>query len=152
MYLERYHQVKISPSDVWRILRKAGVNRLPASQRYKRRETRWKRYEKQRPGHQLQVDVKFKGIGHVRIRPRTPRLNGKVERSHRIDSEEFYRLLEGEIIDDARLFETRPARRPPGVLFRRGDTSANCWHECHPAARPPPGGPHLIGDQEDSVV
>jgi hypothetical protein len=25
------------------------------------------------------------GIGHVKIRPRTPRLNGKVERSHRID-------------------------------------------------------------------
>jgi hypothetical protein len=24
-----------------------------------------------------------------------PRLNGKVERSHRIDAEEFYRLLEG---------------------------------------------------------
>ena len=59
MYLERYHQVKISPSGIWRILHKAGVNRLPASQRYKRRETRWKRYEKQRPGHQLQVDVKF---------------------------------------------------------------------------------------------
>ena len=128
------------------------MNRLPASQRYTRRETRWKRYEKQRPGHQLQVDVKFieplgekgrrkryyqytaindslacascaptratakdrhrvhrhvlsklpfavdqvqtdngqefssalhwhlvdKGIGHIRIKPRTPRLNGKV--------------------------------------------------------------------------
>ena len=162
------------------------MNRLPASQRYKRRETRWKRYEKQRPGHQLQVDVKFieplgqkgrkkryyqytaiddctrlrvlrayprndqktaiafidhvlsklpfavdagpdrqrpefgtafhwhlldKGIGHVRIKPRTPRLNGKVERSHRIDSEEFYRLLEGEVIDDARLFD----RHAPGM-------------------------------------
>src|SRR3712207_7798116 len=30
------------------------------------------------------------GIDHVKIKPRTPRLNGKVERSHRIDSEEFY--------------------------------------------------------------
>ena len=59
MYLERYHQIKISPSGVWRILHKAGVGRLPAPQRYKRRETRWRRYEKQRPGHQLQVDVKF---------------------------------------------------------------------------------------------
>ena len=29
-----------------------------------------------------------------------PRLNGKVERSHRIDGEEFYRLLEGVMIDD----------------------------------------------------
>ena len=45
-----------------------------------------------------------KGIDHVRIRPRTPRLNGKVERSHRIDSEEFYRLLKGQVIDDTRLF------------------------------------------------
>jgi hypothetical protein len=45
-----------------------------------------------------------KGIGHIRIKPRTPRLNG-IERSHRIDSEEFYRLLEGQVIDDARLFE-----------------------------------------------
>jgi hypothetical protein len=36
-----------------------------------------------------------KGIGHVYIRPRTPRLNVKVERSHRIDAEEFYRLHRG---------------------------------------------------------
>lgn len=182
MYLQRYHDIQISPSGVWRILNKAGVSRLPASQRYKRKETRWKRYEKQRPGHALQVDVKFiepigqtgkkkrfyqytaiddctrirvlrayprpdqktailildhvlsklpfqidkvqtdngaefgqqfhwhlldKGIGHVYIKPATPRLNGKVERSHRIDSEEFYRLLEGEVIDDADLFAER---------------------------------------------
>ena len=33
-----------------------------------------------------------------------PRLNAMVERSHRIDSEEFYRLLEGQVIDDANLF------------------------------------------------
>src|SRR5262249_7231852 len=45
-----------------------------------------------------------KGIDHVYIRPRTPRLNGKVERSHRIDAEEFYRLLDGQVIDDTRLF------------------------------------------------
>jgi transposase InsO family protein len=35
------------------------------------------------------------GIGHVYIKPATPRLNGKVERSHRIDQEEFYRMLDG---------------------------------------------------------
>src|SRR4029078_10348414 len=35
------------------------------------------------------------GIEHVYIRPATPRLNGEVERSHRIDAEEFYRLLDG---------------------------------------------------------
>jgi transposase len=59
MYLGRYHDVTISVSGVWRILKRLGLNRLPASQRYRRHNLRWKRYEKQRPGHQLQVDVKF---------------------------------------------------------------------------------------------
>jgi hypothetical protein len=40
-------------------LKRIGMNRLPASQRYQRRAPRWKRYEKQRSGHQRQVDVKF---------------------------------------------------------------------------------------------
>jgi hypothetical protein len=35
------------------------------------------------------------------------RLNGKVERSHRIDNEEFYRLLEGVVIDDSALFNEK---------------------------------------------
>ena len=48
-----------------------------------------------------------KGIGHVYIKPRTPRLNGKVERSHRIDAEEFYRLLDGVVIDDAKVFNDK---------------------------------------------
>ena len=30
---------------------------------------------------------------HVYIKPRTPQLNGKVERSHRTDQQEFYQLL-----------------------------------------------------------
>jgi transposase InsO family protein len=182
MYLERYHGVRMSPSGIWRILKRLDMNRLPASQRYKRHTQRWKRYEKQRPGHQLQVDVKFidaipgtgrarkhyqytaiddctrlrvlrvypradqktsiefmdyvlsrlpfhvekvqtdngaefqsqfhwhlldQGIGHVYIRPGTPRLNGKVERSHRIDAEEFYRLLDGVVIDDVNIFNAR---------------------------------------------
>lgn len=47
------------------------------------------------------------GIGHVKIRPRTPRLNGEVERSHHSDSDEFYRLLDGEVIDDANLSAER---------------------------------------------
>jgi len=43
-------------------------------------------------------------IRHVRIRPRTPRLDGKVERSHRIDNDELYRLLDkGGISDDIHL-------------------------------------------------
>jgi transposase len=59
MYLARYHDVTISNSGVWRILKRLEMNRLPASQRYQRHDRRWRRYEKQRPGHQLQVDVKF---------------------------------------------------------------------------------------------
>src|SRR6476646_1294882 len=47
------------------------------------------------------------GIRHVYIRPATPRLNGKVERSHRIDDEEFYRMLAGVVIDDAKLFNNK---------------------------------------------
>ena len=182
MYLKRYHEIEISRSGVWRILKRLDLNRLPSSQRYKRHERRWKRYEKQQPGHRVQIDVKFiaplkgsqrrknyyqftaiddctrlrvlkiyptlnqktaiqfvdyvaaklpfaidtiqtdngsefqsgfhwhvldKGINHVYIKPRTPRLNGKVERSHRIDAEEFYRLLDGITIDDTGLFNTK---------------------------------------------
>ncbi|WP_187393210.1 helix-turn-helix domain-containing protein [Arthrobacter echini] len=59
MYLKRYHDITISASGVWRVLKNMNLNRLPASQRYKRTETRWKRHEKQRPGHALQVDVQF---------------------------------------------------------------------------------------------
>lgn len=59
MYLKRYHDVEISSSGVWRILKRLEMNRLPASQRYKRHDRRWKRYEKQQPGHRVQIDVKF---------------------------------------------------------------------------------------------
>ena len=186
MYLKRYHDVTISKSGVWRILKRLNMSRLPASQRYKRHDKRWKRYEKQLPGHRVQIDVKFieptggvqgrrggrnkyyqftaiddctrlrvlriypqcnqktaiqfldyllerlpfqvqviqtdngaefqtafhwhvldKGIAHVYIKPRTPRLNGKVERSHRIDAEEFYRMLDGVLIDDADVFNDK---------------------------------------------
>jgi transposase InsO family protein len=186
MYLARYHEVTVSRTGVWRILKRLDMNRLPSSQRYKRHERRWKRYEKQLPGHRVQVDVKFieplasdagtgrrkkryyqftaiddctrirvlriyerntqksaiqfmdyvlaklpfavevvqtdngaefqgsfhwhlldRGIGHSYIKVRTPRLNGKVERSHRIDQEEFYRLLDGVVIDDADVFNQK---------------------------------------------
>lgn len=59
MYLKRYHDVAISTSGVWRILKRLNMNRLPASQRYKRHTGRWKRYEKQLPRRQVQIDVKF---------------------------------------------------------------------------------------------
>lgn len=193
MYMQRYHDIEISKSGVWRILKRLDKGRLPASQRYKRHDRRWKRYEKQRPSHHVQVDVKFveplpgkpgsggpavkpagrpgkfyqftaiddctrlrvmriyprnnqetaiqfldyvlsqlpfavetirtdngaefqsgfhwhvldKGINHIYIKPRTPRLNGKVERSHCIDAEEFYRLYDGVVIDDVNIFNAK---------------------------------------------
>jgi transposase len=59
MYLKRYHDIQISKSEVWRILKRLELNRLPASQRHKRHDRRWKRYEKPLPGHRVQLDVKF---------------------------------------------------------------------------------------------
>ena len=48
-------------------------------------------------GHEFQAQfhwhVEDQGIRHVYIKPRSPQLNGKVERSHRTDQEEFYQLL-----------------------------------------------------------
>jgi transposase InsO family protein len=48
-------------------------------------------------GHEWQAKfhwhVQDQGIRHVYIKPRSPQLNGKVERSHRSDQEEFYQLL-----------------------------------------------------------
>jgi transposase len=51
MYLKRYHDVQMSQSGVWRILKRLDLNRLPASQR---RDRKWKRYEKPMPGHAVQ--------------------------------------------------------------------------------------------------
>ena len=59
MYLNRYHDISVSQSGVWRILRRLDLSRLPTSQRYKRHKERWKHYEKQRPGVSVQIDVKF---------------------------------------------------------------------------------------------
>jgi len=48
-------------------------------------------------GHEFQArfhwHVEDLGMQHVYIKPRTPQLNGKVERSHRTDETEFYQLL-----------------------------------------------------------
>jgi len=181
MYLERYHDIKITAAGVYVILKRLGMNRLPQNQRYKSWKKRYKKYEKPLPGHSIQVDVKFlqpipgvshrryyqytaiddctrirvmriydritqknaikfvdyvlsklpfkveeiktdngsefgpqfhwhildKGINHVYIKPRTPRLNGKVERAHRIDEEEFYRMLNGIVIDSTELFNEK---------------------------------------------
>jgi transposase len=59
IYLRRYHDIQISYSWVWRVLKRLDLNRLPASQRYKRHDRRWQRYEKPLPGYRVQLDVKF---------------------------------------------------------------------------------------------
>jgi len=58
-YLQRYHDVYVSDTGVWRILTRLKMSRLLQNQRYQRMQNRWKRYEKQEPGHRLHVDVKF---------------------------------------------------------------------------------------------
>ncbi len=166
-YLKRYHGIQISAGGVYAVLKRHGLNRLPRNQKKKALKT--VRYEKQVPGHHIQVDVKFLifpqpdgskvkrfqytaiddatriralkiydkhtqqnairfidyvvekfpfriqtirtdnghefkakfhwhvedlGMRHAYIKPRTPRLNGKVERSHKTDQQEFYQLIE----------------------------------------------------------
>jgi hypothetical protein len=55
--LARYHRIKISDAGVYRILKRNGLNRLPRGTRMRMLHT--KRYQKQVPGHHIQVDVKF---------------------------------------------------------------------------------------------
>jgi len=165
-YLGRYHDITISAGGVYGVLTRNGLNRLPRNA--PKRTMLWHRYEKQVPGHHVQIDVKFLnftdsdgkpvrrfqytaiddatriralkiyarhtqqnaiafvdhvvarfpfrigtirtdngsefqakfhghveefGITHRYIRVRTPRLNGKVERSHGTDQQEFYQLI-----------------------------------------------------------
>ena len=52
--------------------------------------------------------LETRDVRHVYIRPRTPHLNGKVERSHRVDDQEFYQLLDQHgITDDIHLFNEK---------------------------------------------
>jgi transposase InsO family protein len=74
---------------------------------------------------QFHWHLEGRDIKHVYIKPRTPRLNGKVERSHRVDDQEFYQLLDRDgISDDIHLFNEKLRewednynyRRPHGAL------------------------------------
>jgi transposase InsO family protein len=57
---------------------------------------------------QFHWHLEARDIRHVYIRPRTPHLNGKVERSHRVDDQEFYQLLDKDgISDDIHLFNEK---------------------------------------------
>ncbi len=50
----------------------------------------------------LEPTLALYGVEHKFIRPRTPEHNGKVERSHRVDQEKFYRTLSFYSLDDLR--------------------------------------------------
>src|SRR5574344_41094 len=58
--------------------------------------------EKMKKIHPLNELCLKEHIYHHRIRPRTPRHNGKVERSHRCDNERFYNTLKFYSLDDLR--------------------------------------------------
>ena len=63
-------------------------------------------------GHEFQAKfhwhVEDLGIRQTYIKPSAPQLNGKVERSHRIDGHEFYQLLDQNgISDDIHLFNKK---------------------------------------------
>jgi transposase InsO family protein len=52
--------------------------------------------------------LESRDIRHAYIRPRAPHLNGKVERSHRVDDAEFYQLLDKDgVSDDIHLFNEK---------------------------------------------
>ncbi len=53
-YLARYHDITISEAGVSRILKRNGVSRLPRGTRVRKIHT--KRYNKQVPGHHIQMD------------------------------------------------------------------------------------------------
>lgn len=165
--LERYFGMKVSSTGVYHVLKRHGLNVLPKGKRTRSVKS-FKRYEKQVPGHRVQVDVKFLtffkngkkirrfqytaiddatraralkvydrhtqknaidfinyltekfpfriytiqtdnghefqslfhwhcedlGMRHVYIRPKSPHLNGKVERSHKTDATEFWQLID----------------------------------------------------------
>ena len=58
--------------------------------------------EKMKTIHPLQQLCIKENIYHHKIRPRTPRHNGKVERSHRNDNERFYNYLKFYSLEDLR--------------------------------------------------
>lgn len=75
--------------------------------------------------HLLDKFCRIKKIEHKLIKPRTPRHNGKVERSHRSDNERFYRWLKFYSYDDLLLqmkaYLKRSNNIPMSVLKTRDE-------------------------------
>lgn len=65
--------------------------------------------------HTLDITCEALNIRHQRIRPRTPRHNGKVERSHRNDQERFYNYLAFYSYDDLKIQMKRYLNRSNNI-------------------------------------
>lgn len=68
--------------------------------------------------HPLDVLCRQLGIFHQKIRPRTPRHNGKVERSHRNDQERFYNHMTFYDYADLELQMKRYLRRSNNIVMQ----------------------------------
>lgn len=62
MYLERYHDIMVSTTGGYRILKRLRMNRLPHHQRQRRYKERFRRYEKPLPGHRMSGSGKKLGF------------------------------------------------------------------------------------------
>jgi hypothetical protein len=81
--------------------------------------------------------VLARDIGDVYIRPASPRLNGKVERSHRIDQDDFYRMLEGVgIVPDHLGLSPRRFRPPEWVAGSRAEVDTRGVNSLGAKTRP----------------
>lgn len=78
--------------------------------------------------HLLDKLCKDFGIEHKTIRPRTPRHNGKVERSHRSDNERFYKYLRFYNFDDLQ-------RQMYRYLLRSNDIPSSVLRSKHNKSR-----------------
>lgn len=87
-------------------------------------------------GHEFQAlfhwHLADQGIQHAYVKPRSPQLNGKVERSHRTNKNEFYQLLtyKGDVDLEAKLTEWEnfyTYHRPHGAF--RGKTPHEALRE-----------------------
>ena len=67
----------------------------------------------------FEQELQSRGIVYQRIRPATPRHNGKVERQNRIDGERFYSKL--------RMFSLEDGRKQLAVYQRKSNTY---WKHC----------------------
>ena len=79
--------------------------------------------------HLLDSFCNYFNIEHKKIRPRTPRHNGKVERSHRNDNERFYKYLKYYSFEDLQnqmsAYLKRSNNIPSSVL--RSKFNSNLW-------------------------